>query len=176
MPAVNKKSASTKPSKPRSDFPLFPHASGRWAKKIRGRFVYFGKWTDPKGKRALDLWLDQRDELLAGRKPRANADSATGAGRLGERILERKACVVETHEMTPRRWSDLYAVCEKLTTAFGKGRAVDDLQPDDFEKLRASFAKTHGLATLHTDLTRVRSDLQFGASPRDSLQTAAITR
>ena len=162
MPAVNKKCASTKPSKPRSDFPLFPHASGRWAKKVRGRFVYFGKWTDdPKGKRALDLWLDQRDELLAGRKPRPNADSAT-VRDLANAFLNAKRALVETHEMTPRRWSDLYAVCEKLTTAFGKGRAVDDLQPDDFEKLRASFAKTHGLATLHTDLTRVRSIFNWG--------------
>ncbi len=53
-------------SKPRPDFPLFPHATGRWAKKVRGKLRYFGKVADdPHGEKALDLWLAQKDALLA---------------------------------------------------------------------------------------------------------------
>jgi hypothetical protein len=35
-----------KPRKPRPDFPPFPHASGRRAKKVLGRFRYLGKVAD----------------------------------------------------------------------------------------------------------------------------------
>ena len=73
-----------KPAKPRPDFPLFPHATGRWAEKFRGRLVHFGKCADdPEGARALEKWLDQKDESLGGRVPRAkqSPEGATVADR-----------------------------------------------------------------------------------------------
>ena len=54
----------------RQDAPPFPHKSGRWAKKVNGRFVYLGAIKDdPTGERAAEIWRQQRHAIRAGRKP-----------------------------------------------------------------------------------------------------------
>ena len=58
--------------KPRPDFPLFPHATGAGRRRFAASLHYFGKCADdPKGEAAVVKWLDQKDDLLAGRTPRA---------------------------------------------------------------------------------------------------------
>ncbi len=62
-------------TKPRKDFPLNIHqGTGYWCKKVRGRVYYFGKVADdPKGVAAEEEWARVKDDLFAGREPRAKS-------------------------------------------------------------------------------------------------------
>jgi hypothetical protein len=72
------KRAPGKPGKPRPNLPLFPHATRSWAKKVRDQTRCFGEINGgPEGVAALGKWLDQKDDLLAGRAPRGGAGGPT---------------------------------------------------------------------------------------------------
>jgi hypothetical protein len=77
------------PPKPSPDFPLFPHAAGVWAKKIRGKLHYFGAWGDPDA--ALAKYLEQKDALHAGRKPRETSQDATVQVLVSRFLTERRS-------------------------------------------------------------------------------------
>jgi integrase len=126
---------------------LFAHAAGVWAKKIRGQLHYFGPWSDPDG--ALAKYLEQKDALHAGKKPRQSADSIT-VKELCNEFLGAKQTLVDNGELSPRTWAGYKEACDLLVKQLGKGRLVADLGPDDFPGLRKELAKRlgpHGLGT-----------------------------
>lgn len=110
-----------KPAKPYVDFPLFPHATGRWAKKIRRKFIYFGPGADADG--ALKKYLEQRDDLHAGRTPRVQADGFT-VRHLLNHFLTSKRHLLDTREITNRTFLDYHATCGRVGECFGLTRFV----------------------------------------------------
>jgi hypothetical protein len=153
--------------KPHPDFPPFHHKSGRWAKEIRGSFKYFGKVSDdPEGKAALELWLDQKDDLLAGRTPRTTSDGMTVAELLN-RFMESRQEKMQSGEMVASSFGDYFATCERLINAFGRRRAAANLQDRDFQKLRAEMAAGWSKVTLANEINRERAIFNWARDNKD---------
>src|SRR5215469_15541643 len=136
--SANNSTAPAKPSKPYPDFPLFPHAAGVWAKKIRGKLCYFGPWADPDG--ALKKYLEEKDDLHAGRTPRPDPD-ALKVKDLANAFLNAKQALMDADELARRTWDDYKEACDLLVAHAGRGRLVADLGPADFAALRNKAAK-----------------------------------
>jgi len=154
MSKITSKSAGSKPAKPYRDFPLFPHATRRWAKKIRGKLHYFGPWDDPEA--ALKRYLDQKDDLHAGRSPRKAVEGLTIRDLLN-RFLTAKQALVDTGEIAARTFKDYHATCKTIGEAFG----VEDLASNDFEQLRRKLARNRGPVALGNEIQRIRMVLKY---------------
>jgi integrase len=162
MAHSTRRSSAAKAKKPRPDFPLFPHQSGRWCKKVRGKFHYFGKVADdPKGTAALELWLEQKDDLLAGRVPRSSKGMLTLHGLINK-FLDAKDAQRQAGELASTTLADYHETCKMLAVAFGKTRIVDDLAADDFEALRKSMAKRLGPHALGREIRQIKTLFKYG--------------
>jgi integrase len=145
--------ASDKPAKPYPEFPLTAHPAGYWCKKIRGKIHYFGPWADPDG--ALKKYLDQKDALHAGRKPRPESEVLTVKDACNA-FLNAKQALVDNGELSPRTWDGYKGACQFLVKELGKARLLGDLGPDDFAMLRNRLAKRYGPHGLGTAIQCIR--------------------
>ena len=169
----SRKSASSKPKKPYPDFPLQPHNSGAWQKRINGRIHYFGRWGpvvkgkltriegDAWWKEGLELYKVQADDLHAGRKPRVKSDGTTIAD-LCNRFLTAKTQQLASQEISARTFAEYKATTDRIVATFLSTRLVDDLRSDDFETLRAKIAKKWGPVRLGNEVQRVRTVFKYG--------------
>jgi integrase len=148
----------TKPNKPYPEFPLTAHPAGYWCKKIRGKVHYFGPWEDPDG--ALAKYLEQKDALHAGRKPREDTGALT-VKQLANAFLGHKQALLDADEIKQRTWNEYKAASDLVVSHFGKSRLVTDLGPDDFASLRKKMAKSWGPVTLGNTIQRVRSLFKY---------------
>lgn len=162
MANPTRKRPADKPGKPRPDFPLYAHATGRWAKKVRGRLHYFGKIEDdPQGHAALEKWLAVKDDLLAGRRPRPQVDGLTVL-QMSNAFLDFKRRRLESGEIGRRTYEDYREACLCLLSDLDPARAVLDLHPEDFDRIRAALAQRLGLVRLGNTITRIRAIFKWG--------------
>jgi integrase len=181
LPRRKAASAIERPPKPYDGFPLTPHASGKWQKKIRGRIYYFGNWAtvvngvltrveDDGWAEALKEYERQAQALHAGRRPRrrsaavADEDEPEGLtiNELCNRFLAAKTRKVASGELGDRMFLDYKEITDMLVAQFGGKRLVEDLAADDFEELRAAMAERWGPVRLSNGVTRVKSVFKYG--------------
>lgn len=165
---------SSKVEKPYPDFPLFPHASGRWAKKIRGDLHYFGRWGHKQGaavvpvpdfragwEAALTEYEANRDALQRG-LPRQVSTGVYTLRDLANDFLHAQRLKVDSGDVSGRHWHDLYRACEQMADALGRSTPVATLQPSDFGRLRSELAKTLGVESLSNAVRRIRQVFRWG--------------
>ena len=116
-----------KPKKPHRDFPLFAHASGKWAKKIHGRLHYFGSWDDPQG--ALEEYLEDKDDLIAGReRSRGRATIKTAC----DAWLKTKQRSLDLGKLQPCTYQRYERTANNICDVFGDNTDLNRLTEDHF--------------------------------------------
>jgi integrase len=165
--------APDRPKKPYADFPLYPHPLGYWAKKIRRKIHYFGRWArvidgkltalpyEPAWKDALEQYKVQADDLHAGRPPRETAGAFTVAD-LCNHFLTAKLRRQKAGGLGTRMFAEYKATTDLIVAAFGMNRPVEDLAAVDFEGLRDRMADRWGPTRLGNEIGRIRSVFKFG--------------
>jgi len=126
---------AAKPKKPYASFPLYAHAGGVWAKKIRGKVHYFGPWSDPQG--ALESYRERQDYLYGGLEPPTATETV---GELIDSFLEQKRVHLATDDITPTTFKEYEATCNIILAHFGKRRPIASLTVRDFGSLRVALS------------------------------------
>ena len=149
------------PKKPHPDFPLFPHQNGQWAKKVRQKLHFFGVWADSQS--ALNKWIEDKDDLLAGRVPRRVSSGCRGPvlHELVNKFLTVKASLQDSGDLSPHTWQMYHGVCSEVVATFGRDRLLDDITADDFGKLRERWAKKWGVERIAAEINRCRTLFNF---------------
>jgi integrase len=142
-----------KPDRPKN-FPLFPHANGQWARKIKKRIFYFGVWADRD--KALENYLRDKDALYAGRNPSEFSAAGLAVGDGCNLFLMAKKSLLESRDIAQVTFKDYEDTCKGIVESIGRTRAVATLVAADFDKLRLQLAKRLGPVALGNEINRVR--------------------
>jgi integrase len=170
----SKRKSVTLQSRKHPDCPLTRRSDGRFQKKVRGVVFYFGKDEET----AIQQWLDQKDDILAGRGQRSTNEAGVySVGRLINEYLTKKQNDLDIGKITARHFADLSATAKRTGASLGYGRAAADIGPDDFESLSHRWPTTWGLKKRKRETAIVRAIFNYGYKKEkiDRLRFGAFT-
>jgi integrase len=109
---------------------------------------YFGWWRGKLAapwQTALQKYQEQRDDLHAGRTPRAGVTTPGFTVQdLVNQFLASKKNALQTGELSAQSFGEYHTACVRIVDAFGLGRVVADLRPVDFGQLKFRFPAKWG--------------------------------
>lgn len=136
-----------KPPKPYPDFPLYPHANGQWAKKIRQKTRFFGPWADWRG--ALEEY-----ERMAGVEPTPEAFDLDDLVNL---FLAAKKKEATSGEVKWATWQEYKRAAGLMLDILGRATPVEHLRGDHFMRLREKLVEQiPNPVTLRNTLVKIR--------------------
>ena len=151
--------SAPKPDKPYPDFPLFPHATKRWAKKIKGRTHYFGAWGDWQA--ALERYQYEVHFLQQGKTPPPQNVDALTVEDLVNHFLDHREAKLKNGELAPVTYRDYKDSGVHVIDCLGRYADVEGLTPDDFAKLRDRLAGRYCLSSLGPQMQRCKAIFNF---------------
>lgn len=152
--AMTRRKLTVKPDKPKGS-PLTPHASGQWAKRIRGKLHYFGAWDDYAA--ALTRYRAVASRLHAGKADRRIDPTMISVRSVCNLFLTHKQRQMESGELKPGTFADYKAATDTVVECLGGDRIVTDLTPADFGTIRHQFAQKLGPHALRRTVRMIRT-------------------
>ena len=159
-PGAVAKPAENKPAgKPFKSFPLTPHRSGQFCKKIRGKIFYFGKVDDPET--ALKRYHEHCRDLHSGKATRVERTDEITVAELANEFLSAKDRKRENGDIEAATFVEYHRDCELFVTFFGRGRSVPSITRDDLADYREFLSRGANATTLSNRVGNARSIFKF---------------
>jgi integrase len=141
-----------KPDKPYPAFPLYAHRSGKWAKKVQGKTVYFGTWDNPEAALAeYEQFLDKAPAKSYGPLTVKTACNL---------FLGAKDAQVKRGDLSERSFKDYHRTCKRMAQAWGH-RPIESLLPIHFQTYQATISESWNLVSVGNEITRIKTFLKW---------------
>lgn len=149
-----------KPEKPTPDFPLFPHSSGQWAKKIKGSMRYFGPWDNPDAaltlyeseKKAWELNINPRTMTIVPMLGNKNDLSISDGINLFLDYVEQK---VKQSELSNRSYRDYKGSCQRVLQVIPRSFPINGMTTQQWAKIEQSLRDGLNPTTAGNHINRV---------------------
>lgn len=167
-----------KPAKPYPDFPLFPHATGRWGKKINQRIHFFGRWGHSKDGEIVPVddveasavaaklefdrqWPYLKRGVAVPPSPADGEAAPITVKDLCDHFHHTKTTQVEDRDRSRRTIGRYLRAIEQILETLGRFTPLGTLTPTDFGKLRSKLAKGKHPTTLANDMRHIRIIMKY---------------